>query len=203
MGTINDRIIIQMKRLGLTDEELAEKTGIGLTAVKRFITGYSAPTDGEAAKLGMILGVPTDYLKGKTDVPQMSEPMERIPVFLEYPENNGNIEDFMPMGYIFGNYAVSDTKNCFFVVVDNDDMSAAKITSGDKVLIDPGKAVVSGDLAAVRINGEKPVIRRVFFDGPSVLLNTEGMRPESVEYNTEKTDIEFLGAVVLAISYPL
>ena len=73
---------------------------------------------------------------------------------------------------------------------------------GDKVLINPDKPVVSGDLAAVSVNGEKPVIRRVFFDGTMVYLSTEGITSKTDIYDTKKKKVEFLGTVVFSISYP-
>lgn len=173
-------------------------------SLRRAITGYSEMPIEDLEKVADVLGVSVDYLLGKKSPGAMSEPISRIPVFRDFPDKNENGEyvSDKPTEYICGSYGYKDMKKCFFVIAKDDSMSNAKITMGDKVLINPDKPVVSGDLAAVSVNGEKPVIRRVFFDGTMVYLSTEGITSKTDIYDTKKKKVEFLGTVVFSISYP-
>ena len=204
MMSPGDRIALLMGKAKLTERELADKAKIGYMSLRRAITGYSEMPIEDLEKVADVLGVSVDYLLGKKSPGAMSEPISRIPVFRDFPEKNENGEyvSDKPTEYICGSYGYKDMKKCFFVIANDDSMSNAKITMGDKVLINPDKPVVSGDLAAVSINGEKPVIRRVFFDGTMVYLSTEGITSKTDIYDTKKKKVEFLGTVVFSISYP-
>lgn len=204
MSVTGDRILLLMKNTAMGPEKLSELMKIGLTTLKRYTDGYNEPTAEDLTKLSVIFGVPSGYITGETDAPELSEPMCRVPVFKDFPEKTDDEnEELKPVEYISAGGGTVNMKNCFFVIADNDDMSAAKINQGDRVLINPDKSIVSGDLAAVSVGGAPPVIRRVYFDGPIILLNAEGKKPESVEYDSTKTEIKFLGSVVFAISRPV
>ena len=205
MSVTGDRILLLMNNASIGPEKLSEMMKIGLMTLKRYTDGYNEPTAEDLTKLSVIFGVPVGYITGETDAPELSEPMSRLPVFKDFPKKPGDGagEELNPVESISASSGTEDMRNCFFVIIDNDDMRAAKINKGDRVLINPDKSIVSGDLAAVSIDGAPPVIRRVYFDGPVILLNTEGKKPESVEYDSAKTEIKFLGSVVFAISRPV
>lgn len=202
MMSPGDRIALLLGKEKLTEKELAEKAGVGFMSLRRAITGYSELPREDLSKVADALGVSLDYLLGKKAELAMSEPLSRIPVFRDFPEKDENGEPEKPTEYICGNYGYKSMKDCFFVVAKDDLMSGAKITKGDKVLINPDKPIISGDLAAISVDGGKPVIRRVFFDGSLVYLNTEGSATTTEVLDTKKKDIEFLGSVVMVISYP-
>lgn len=201
MMSPGDRIALLLRKERLTEKQLAERSGVGFMSIRRAITGYSDMSQEDLAKVAGVLDVSVDYLLGRKAEQAMSEPLSRIPVFRDFPEKdeNGNMEK--PAEYICGNYGYKSMKSCFFVIVNDDLMSEAKITKGDKVLINPDKPIVSGDLAAVSVCGEKPAIRRVFFDGSKVYLNTESSSPATDIFDLKK--VKFIGAVVMVISYPI
>lgn len=203
MSMIAERMALLMDKKHISDSELADRIGVGPMTIKRYLMGYTEPLDEDLEAIAYVLEVSPDYLRGQKDFASFSEPMARIPVFHDFPEN-GDIEitELKPVEYICGSYGTQSVRNCFFIIAGDDLMSGAKITMGDKVLINPDKAVVSGDLAAVSVAGKKPAIRRVFFDGTKVLINTEGEHPTSEEYDLNKTKIELLGGVAFIISYP-
>ena len=201
MATMAEKIALLMQKKNISEEDMARRLGVGNMTVRRYLTGYSEPFGADLAAIASLLEVSEDYLLGKQDFMALSEPIARIPVFNDFPCGEEN-DEIKPLEYICGSYGTQSVKNCFFVVANDDSMSGAKITVGDKVLINPERAVVSGDLAAVSVEGGKPLIRRVYFDGSRVLLNSEGIEPSSVEIDINKTKVEFLGAVVFIISYP-
>ena len=57
-----DKIIEQRKKLGLSQEELAEKLGVSRQAVSKWESAQSTPDLGRILELGRLFGVSTDYL---------------------------------------------------------------------------------------------------------------------------------------------
>ena len=65
-----ERFIQLRKELGLTQEQLAEKLGIGYTrtAISEWEVGRNEPSNVDTIKIAEFFGVSTDYLLGKTDI---------------------------------------------------------------------------------------------------------------------------------------
>lgn len=57
------------KELGLTQEQLAKKLGIGYTrtAISAWEVGRNEPSNSDTVKIAEFFGVSTDYLLGKSD----------------------------------------------------------------------------------------------------------------------------------------
>lgn len=171
MEGIGERIALYMKKQSMTEEELARKADIGVMTLKRYIMGYNVPSKADAEKLGAALGVSAAYILGQFDMGMLGEPILNIPI--EWEGNKGRNK---PESVAVSTKLISEQENvdkireCFFFIVGDDDMRGAKLTTGDKVLINPSGTVVSGDLAAIKIDGGKTVIRRVFFDGDNIIV---------------------------------
>ena len=60
------------KELELTQEQLAEKLGMGYTrtAISAWEVGRNEPSNSDTVKIAEFFGVSTDYLLGKTDIRQ-------------------------------------------------------------------------------------------------------------------------------------
>ena len=58
------------KELGLTQEQLAKKLGIGYTrtAISAWEVGRNEPSNSDTVKIAEFFGVSTDYLLGKSDI---------------------------------------------------------------------------------------------------------------------------------------
>ncbi len=206
MATIGERILKIMIERKMTKTELSEKTGIGKMSLERYITDYSLPDDDSLKIIARVLSVSTDYIKGKSDVAEMSEPITKVPIFSEFPDKVTDKEDIREMeviGYITGNYSRKDMELCYFIIAKDDSMLYAKIGAGDKVLINPASPIESGSLAAVRIEGEEAKIRRVFINGGKVTIREESTFPKSEVFDLSEGKVTFLGSVVFVISYPL
>lgn len=101
-----DKIIEQRKKLGLSQEELAEKLGVSRQAVSKWEGAQSTPDLGRIIELGRLFGVTTDYLL-KDDavqaeyvsVPDDAEPIRRVSMaeasaFLEVKERQSGSTAF-------------------------------------------------------------------------------------------------------------
>lgn len=61
-GPIHDRIIKLRKKLGLTQEQLAQKIGVHTTAVSHWEKRFARPDQGRLAAVAAALGVTVDVL---------------------------------------------------------------------------------------------------------------------------------------------
>lgn len=83
--TLGKRIMAQRKRLGLTQDQLAEKLGVTAQAVSKWENDQSCPDITMLPKLAEIFGVSTDELLGRQTQPAVHEGE----VINEDPENEG------------------------------------------------------------------------------------------------------------------
>lgn len=206
MSTPGEKIFYMMIERGMTKAELCEKANVGKMSLERYITDYSLPDSESLKRIADTLSVSVDYIAGKSDVKEMSEPITKIPIFSEFPDkvtSKEDIREIEAVGHITGNYSRSDMELCYFVIAKDDSMLYAKIGVGDKVLINPSLPLESGCLAAVKVEGEEAKIRRVFINGDKVIIREESTFPKSEEFILSEGKVTFLGTVVFIISYPV
>jgi len=67
-----DRVRAARDLRGLSQAQLAEKTGLQVSAISHFETGGRSPSFDNLRKLADALDVTTDYLIGRSDHPQLS-----------------------------------------------------------------------------------------------------------------------------------
>lgn len=75
------------------------------------------------------------------------------------------------------------------------------IPKGALVLVDPDAEISSGDLTAIRLEGEGITIQRIFWAGNTVVLHPESQDPELVDFSFDRTRdgspaLELIGRVV-------
>ncbi len=206
MSSLGERIMHLMASRNMSKEELIKRSEIGSVSLGRYLTDYSAPTEEDILKIAKVLGVPSAYIKGETDLKAMSEPISKIPIFAEYPDKvttREDVKDIKVIGHITGNYSREDMDLCYFVIARDDTMIYAKIGAGDKVLINPSVPFESGSIGVVSVDGKKPEIRRIFIKGKEITIKDESFMPDIRIYDTTEHEIKILGSVVFVISYPL
>lgn len=206
MATIGERLQKIMSERKMSKAELCERANIGKVSLERYITDYSLPDTESLNRIAAALFVSVDYIVGKTDAANMSEPMNKVPILSEFPDKVTSKEDlraFEAIGHITGNYSKKDMELCYFVIAKDDSMIYAKIGAGDKVLINPAATVESGGLAAVKIEDRDPEIRRVYIKGDKIEIRTESILPRIEEFDIKDNKVTFLGSVVFIISYPV
>ena len=206
MATIGEKLQKIMSERKMSKAELCERANIGKVSLERYITDYSLPDTESLNRIAAALFVSVDYIVGKTDAANMSEPMNKVPILSEFPDKVTSKEDlraFEAIGHITGNYSKKDMELCYFVIAKDDSMIYAKIGAGDKVLINPAATVESGGLAAVKIEDRDPEIRRVYIKGDKIEIRTESILPRIEEFDIKDNKVTFLGSVVFIISYPV
>lgn len=68
--TLPEKIFSCRRRLGLSQEQLAERLGVSRQAVSKWETGEAAPELGKLAQLAAVFGVTADWLLSEEDMPQ-------------------------------------------------------------------------------------------------------------------------------------
>jgi len=88
--TLGKRIVSHRKRLGLTQDQLAEKLGVTAQAVSKWENDQSCPDISMLPKLAAIFGITTDALLGSAP----AEPVNAIPATVEghcNDDDNGDL----------------------------------------------------------------------------------------------------------------
>lgn len=66
MAFLKERLIALRNDAGLTQEDLAARTGVALRSIQRYETGENKPNNTSVTKIARELGVSTSYLMGET-----------------------------------------------------------------------------------------------------------------------------------------
>lgn len=113
------------------------------------------------------------------------------PIFAEQ-----NIEAYIPVI----KSSLKKDKTYFFLTVKDESMNL-EFKPGSKVLIEKGSEVESGDIVAIRINGDEATVKKVVFDERSVTIVPMSNNPEFYPRTIYKDEIEFVieGKVVQSI----
>lgn len=163
---------------GMTQAELAKRSGISKSSISRYIKGDWEGKQSAVYELAKALGVTEAWLMGY-DVPMESDTapavppgFEPLPKMVKRPlvgsiacgepiTAEENIEDYVD---------VPENVQCDFCLrCKGDSMIDAGIHDGDVVYIHITPQVENGQIAAVRIEGEA-TLKRVFWDESSQTL---------------------------------
>ena len=163
---------------GMTQAELAKRSGISKSSISRYIKGDWEGKQSAVYELAKALGVTEAWLMGY-DVPMESDTapaippgFESLPKMVKRPlvgsnacgepiTAEENIEDYVD---------VPESAHCDFCLrCKGDSMIDAGIHDGDLVYIHIQPEVENGQIAAVRIDGEA-TLKRVFWDKGSQVL---------------------------------
>ncbi len=90
-----ERLTQLRKELDLTQEQLAEKLGIGYTrtAISAWEVGRNEPSNEDTIKIAEYFGVSTDYLLGKSDIRNPEEQIKDEFQFAYHKETEGLSEE--------------------------------------------------------------------------------------------------------------
>ncbi len=66
---VGERIVLLRRRKGLTQPELAQQTGMGITTLNRIENAHTSMSIEKVVALARVLGTSADYLLGLSDDP--------------------------------------------------------------------------------------------------------------------------------------
>lgn len=182
MSTLGQRIRVLRKEKRLTQEELADNLNVARGTLANWEVDRTNPDPQTLQRLADFFGVSTDYLLCRTNdphgtyVPPGTRPvgsMVRVPVL-------GIIRAGMPIyacehveKYEVVPAAEVDGAEYFFLRVSTDSMTGARIYPGDLALVRKQDCIKDGEIVVVIVDGENATLRRIYFQGDTLILQSE------------------------------
>lgn len=205
---IKDRLREAMAYRGIQPKELSDKTGIPLSSISQYMSGFTKPKQDRIYLLAKALGVQEAWLIG-FDVDMESKkhkPIDNIdniyPIDLHRFPLVGEIACGKPIyadedreSYVMAGTAIHAD---FCLRAKGDSMINARIHDGDIVFIRKDEELINGEIYAVAI-GDEATLKRVYLDKEK---NTVTLSPENSSYpplvyiGDELNDIHILGKAI-------
>lgn len=190
------------KKAGLTQKELAEKSGISYSYITKLENGFQTnPTYEILEALGEVLKAPVGAMYDFSDVVDIEHKIKgvQIPVLgyvragipIDAVEDILDYEEITP--------AMAATGDYFGLRVKGDSMEP-KISEGDVVIVREQPDVESGEIAIVLINGDDATVKRlVKYDNGSIALVALNPAYHPIIFTPEQIDelpVRVIGKVV-------
>lgn len=213
MASISERLREALNIRGMKQAELVAKTGIGKSSISTYLSGEYEPKQRNIYKIAQALNVSEAWLMGY-DVPmarkitnsnhipngfQPCPPTSQRPRLgviscgdpIDTPENFDGYDE------------VPDIFDCDFTLVcEGDSMIGARICDGDIVYIKQQPTIENGQIAAVLIDGEEKLLKRVYITDESIILQAENPAYPPRSYHREDMNrVSIIGKVVGFTSY--
>lgn len=202
---MGDRIKELRISKGWSQEELGERLGLKRAAINKYENGSVENIKRSTIQtLADIFGVSPAYIMAFDDSeesPKQSVEVRMIPLVGKIPAGEPilaeeNIERYIPV--------ISDSirkdATYYFLDVMGDSMNL-EFQEGSKLLLEKDADYNTGDIAAVRINGDEVTVKKIAIDERSVTLIPMSSNPEYQPrtYYKDEIDIIFEGKVVQVI----
>lgn len=209
MAAFADMLTSLRKQEGLSQKELADKTGLTRSAIGMYETGKREPDFETLEIFADFFNVNMDTLLGKAesaapdpkDLPSNAFSIDlsnchRIPIL-------GRISAGLPLyaeEHIEG-YTLTDLNGgaeYFGLRVSGDSMNALRINEGDIIIVRRQEEVEQGEVAVVLVDEEDATVKRFYCSDTTVTLMPQSTNPEHKPqlYDLSKTSIRVLGKVV-------
>lgn len=188
-----DKLAELRKARGLTQQELAEYTGLSRTRISNYELGIREPNFETQELLADFFNVRLDYLMDREDnsnniVPVLGRVVAGIP--LEAVEEIIDYEEIPQSMARNGEY--------FALQIKGNSMEP-KFSEGDVVIVRKQEDVDNGDIAIVLVNGNEATVKKIKkFDGGINLIPTNS-EYEVITYTAdeiEKLPVRIIGKVV-------
>lgn len=190
--------------LKLTLEQVGQAVGVGKSTVKKWEDGYiSNMRRDKIALLAKVLKMnPVSFITGEfkeeedqaTPLPQTNVFMR--PVYDSISAGFGVIAQDVPVDYM-PTYITcpSEQDKYIWINVHGDSMSPL-IDDGSKILVKKQSSVDSGQIAAVLVDDEDAVVKKVLYNDNTVELHSVNpYYPPRVFKNNDVTRVQILGLV--------
>lgn len=209
MALFSDMLTSLRKQEGLSQKELADKTGLTRSAIGMYETGKREPDFETLEIFADFFNVNMDTLLGKADnkIPDCKIlPPETIPIDLASYHRIpilGRISAGLPLyaeEHIEG-YTITDLNGgaeYFALRVHGDSMNAAGINDGYLIIVRRQEEVEQGEIAVVIVGTDDATVKRFYSSDTTVTLMPQSTNPEHKPqmYDLSKTTIHILGKVV-------
>lgn len=189
--------------LKLTLEQVGQAVGVGKSTVKKWEDGYiSNMRRDKIALLAKVLKMnPVSFITGEFKEEDQAIPLPQTNVFMRPVYDSisagfGVIAQDVPVDYM-PTYITcpSEQDKYIWINVHGDSMSPL-IDDGSKILIKKQTSVDSGQIAAVLVDDEEAVVKKVLYNDNTVELHSVNpYYPPRVFKNNDITRVQILGLV--------
>lgn len=190
--------------LKLTLEQVGQAVGVGKSTVKKWEDGYiSNMRRDKIALLAKVLKMnPVSFITGEfKEEEEQAIPLPQANVFMRPVYDSisagfGVITQDVPVDYM-PTYITcpSEQDKYIWINVHGDSMSPL-IDDGSKILIKKQTSVDSGQIAAVLVDNEEAVVKKVLYNDNTVELHSVNpYYPPRVFKNNDVTRVQILGLV--------
>jgi repressor LexA len=208
VNTIGSRIKDVRKRMGLSQEKLAERLNVSRQLVSMWEIDRSMPDALVISNLAEMAGVSVDYLLGRTSNASQSSylpkdvethpvgPRIELPVYEEASAGMGCYVSEAPAEFapVDARRVAHDVENFYYVRVKGDSMAGAGIVRGSLALVHKQDSVESGQIALVVLPDGTSCIKIVRYSDDRVLLIARN--PAYGEAEFRRDEIRICGRVV-------
>lgn len=208
MAAFSDMLTCLRKQSGLSQTELADKTGLTRSAIGMYETGKRKPDYEVLEIFADFFNVNMDTLLGRSNSSLKTTPLppEAIPIDLSAYHRIpilGRISAGLPLyadEHIEG-YTLTDLNGgaeYFGLRVQGDSMNAMRINEGDIIIVRRQEEVEQGEVAVVIVDEDDATVKRFYSSDTTVTLMPQSTNPEHKPqiYDLSKTSIRVLGKVV-------
>ena len=191
---------------GITQEQLAALLKVSRSTIGMYETGSREPDFETLEAIADIFNVDMDYLMGRSTV-ERKNPVAAPPIpagFQPLPQRDriprvGQIACGTPIlaeENVEAYDEVPSEWHADFTLLCQGDSMEPKIKNGDVVAIHSQPMVENGEVAAVRI-GEEATLKRVYYNGNTIILQAENPTFPPLVYNRQEAeDIHIEGKAV-------
>lgn len=189
--------------LKLTLEQVGQAVGVGKSTVKKWEDGYiSNMRRDKIALLAKVLKMnPVSFITGEFKEEDQAIPLPQTNVFMRPVYDSisagfGVIAQDVPVDYM-PTYITcpSEQDKYIWINVHGDSMNPL-IDDGSKILIKKQTSVDSGQIAAVLVDDEEAVVKKILYNDNTVELHSVNpYYPPRVFKNNDVTRVQILGLV--------
>lgn len=198
--TMGDRIRKSRTEKQMTQDELARLMDVTRGAVANWEHNRSFPPAKSFPKLASILGVSASYLQMESDFPlineiPMPEDIKKVPIIATVKCGVNGLAFEEDGGYINVENKHGEDLRAFRC--KGDSMINEGIREGDIAIVRIQDSVESGELAIVVINGDEGTLKRVRYQGESIILEAANPSyPARVFVGIDRAVVHIVGKVI-------
>ena len=183
---------------GVLQKDVADYLQLSRTTYVKYENQDTEPDEETILKLSEYFGVTTDYLLGKSKVPNGNKEGVRIPVFGHVAAGIpiSAIEDIIDYEEITRDMAI---KGEYFGLVLKGDSMEPRMTTGDVVIVRAQPTAETGDIAIVLIGNEEGTCKKIKKTPEGIMLISLNPAYEPMFYSNkqiEQLPVTIMGKVV-------
>lgn len=205
---IGERIKKRREELGMSQIELAEKVGYtSRSSIAKLETNANGMTQSKIIEFAKALKTTPSYLMGWEDSTENTQQnsyenipgiravtVKTIPLFAEISCGepiyaSEDIKCYIPVG--------EDIEADFCVVANGDSMTGARIYDGDIVFIKKVDNINNGEIAAVWVDGDGALLKRIYIQDGVMSLVSENPKYAPRVYSGDRAqEVRLLGKAI-------